>query len=35
MLAHPTIKRPVMEWSGDASRDITVVGFKPDAWSAR
>lgn len=35
MLAHPsTIKRPVMEWSGDASRDVTV-GFKPEAWLAR
>ena len=35
MLAHPsTIKRPVMEWSGDASRNVTV-GFKPELWSAQ
>ena len=35
MLAYPsTIKRSVMEWSGDASRNVTV-GFKPEVWSAR
>lgn len=34
MLAHPSaIKRPVMEWSANAARDVTV-GFKPEAWSA-
>jgi Spx/MgsR family transcriptional regulator len=34
MLAHPSaIKRPVMEWSGDATRDVTV-GFKTEAWTA-
>ena len=35
MLANPsTIKRPVLEWSGSPSKDVTV-GFKPEAWSAR
>ena len=35
MLAYPsTIKRPVMEWSGSGSKDVTV-GFKPEVWSAR
>jgi len=35
MVAHPsTVKRPLMEWSGDASRDVTV-GFKPEKWVAR
>jgi arsenate reductase len=34
MLTHPSaIKRPVMEWSDEASRNVTV-GFKPQAWSA-
>ena len=35
MLAYPsTIKRPVVEWSGSGSKDVTV-GFKPEVWSAR
>ena len=35
MLAYPSlIKRPVVEWSGDTARDVTV-GFKPQAWAAR
>lgn len=35
MLAYPSaIKRPVVEWSGDAARDITV-GFDPETWAAR
>ncbi len=34
MLSYPSaITRPVMEWRGDASRNVTV-GFKPEAWSA-
>ena len=35
MLANPsTVKRPVVEWSGSASKDVTV-GFKPEVWEAR
>lgn len=35
MLAHPSaIKRPVVEWNGSASADVTV-GFKSETWSAR
>ena len=35
MLAHPsTVKRPVVEWSGTASNDVTV-GFKPELWATR
>ena len=35
MVAHPsTVKRPLMEWSGDASRNVTV-GFKIEEWVAR
>ena len=35
MLGNPsTIKRPVVEWSGSASQDLTV-GFKPEDWAER
>ena len=35
MLANPsTVKRPVVEWSGSASKDVTV-GFKPEVWEAQ
>ncbi len=35
MLANAsTVKRPVVEWSGSASKDVTV-GFKPEVWAAR
>ena len=35
MLVNPSvIKRPVVEWSGSASKDVTV-GFKPELWAAR
>ena len=35
MLANPSvIKRPVVEWSGSASKNVTV-GFKPELWAAR
>ena len=35
MLANPsTVKRPVVEWSGNASRDVSV-GFQPELWSAQ
>ena len=35
MLANPSvIKRPLVEWSGSASKDVTV-GFKPELWAAR
>ena len=35
MLANPsTVKRPVVEWSGSASKDVTV-GFTPELWEAR
>ena len=35
MLANPsTVKRPVVEWRGSASKDVTV-GFKPELWETR
>jgi len=35
MLAMPSvIKRPVVDWAGDANAGTTV-GFKPQAWQAR
>lgn len=35
MLEHPSvIKRPVVQWGGPSSADVTV-GFKPELWAAR
>lgn len=35
MVAHPsTVKRPLMEWGGEASNNVTV-GFKPEEWVTR